>query len=343
VVFTAVLAASALLHANYSGVFFLAGAASATLASFALAISNRRLVTPHVVIAGGRSNDIRLDGQFVAAPSLAELEAFIDRGRCNWCLVADLHYPHSETCTKLLAKASLAGIPVYHYRQIAEMQTGQVKITHLSENDLGSLVPNASYLTLKRAIDLVAALALLPACLVLFVVLGLMIKLDTPGPAFFIQERVGFRGQKFNMIKLRTMRERKPVGDGCEKRDDAMTKDGDDRITPIGRFLRKSRLDELPQIFNILRGDMSFVGPRPEAHALSCWYETELPFYSYRHIVRPGITGWAQVNQGHVTDVSDVLYKLRYDFYYVKNISLWLDVLVGLKTIRVILAGIGAR
>ena len=154
---------------------------------------------------------------------------------------------------------------------------------------------------------------------------------------------MGFRGQTFQMIKFRTMRQREILADEPARRDDAMTKSDDDRITGIGRFLRKTRIDELPQVFNVLRGEMSFIGPRPEAHALSQWYEAELPFYSYRHIVRPGITGWAQVNQGHVTDVSDVLGKLRFDFYYIKNFSLWLDVLVALKTLRVIVGGIGAK
>jgi len=145
------------------------------------------------------------------------------------------------------------------------------------------------------------------------------------------------------MIKFRTMRERCLSGDEDAMREDAMTRSDDDRVTRIGRFLRKTRIDELPQIFNVLRGEMSFIGPRPEAQSLSQWYEAELPFYAYRHIVRPGITGWAQVNQGHVTDVADVLNKLRYDFYYIKNISLWLDVLIALKTIRVMAGGIGAK
>ncbi|TIP99650.1 MAG: sugar transferase, partial [Mesorhizobium sp.] len=117
----------------------------------------------------------------------------------------------------------------------------------------------------------------------------------------------------------------------------------DTRITRLGQFLRKSRIDELPQAINILRGEMSWIGPRPEALVLSKWYEAELPFYRYRHIVRPGITGWAQVNQGHVAAVDDVLEKLHYDFYYIKNFSPWLDVLIVFRTIRTMLTGFGAR
>jgi lipopolysaccharide/colanic/teichoic acid biosynthesis glycosyltransferase len=122
-----------------------------------------------------------------------------------------------------------------------------------------------------------------------------------------------------------------------------MTQAGDARITRIGRFLRRTRIDELPQILNILKGQMSWIGPRPEALKLSAWYEGQIPFYRYRHIVRPGITGWAQVSQGHVTSLSDADLKLQYDFFYVKNFSLWLDILVLLKTVRVVLTGSGAK
>jgi lipopolysaccharide/colanic/teichoic acid biosynthesis glycosyltransferase len=106
---------------------------------------------------------------------------------------------------------------------------------------------------------------------------------------------------------------------------------------------QRSRIDELPQLFNVLKGEMSWIGPRPEAIALSEWYEAELPFYSYRHIVRPGITGWAQINQGHVTNLDDIRAKLQYDFYYIKNFSYWLDLLIVFRTIVVMASGFGAR
>jgi lipopolysaccharide/colanic/teichoic acid biosynthesis glycosyltransferase len=122
-----------------------------------------------------------------------------------------------------------------------------------------------------------------------------------------------------------------------------MTLPGDSRITKLGRFLRKSRIDELPQILNILRGEMTWIGPRPEAVALTRWYEAKLPFYHYRHIVRPGISGWAQVNQGHVAEVDAVRSKLQYDFYYIKNFSLWLDILITMRTIITMMTGYGAR
>jgi lipopolysaccharide/colanic/teichoic acid biosynthesis glycosyltransferase len=125
--------------------------------------------------------------------------------------------------------------------------------------------------------------------------------------------------------------------------DALITKPQDDRITPIGRFLRFSRIDELPQLINVLRGEMSLIGPRPEATGLSDWYQSEVPFYRYRHIVKPGITGWAQVNQGHVAGVDDIKMKLQFDFYYIRNFSIWLDILIVMKTIKTMLTGYGHK
>jgi lipopolysaccharide/colanic/teichoic acid biosynthesis glycosyltransferase len=133
--------------------------------------------------------------------------------------------------------------------------------------------------------------------------------------------------------------------DGLEngEREAAITSDGDERITRVGQVLRTLRLDELPQIFNILKWQMSWIGPRPEAQVLSVWYTSEIPFYRYRHVVKPGISGWAQVNQGHVAGVGEVHRKLQYDFYYIKYFSPWLDLLILLRTIKTMLTGFGSR
>jgi lipopolysaccharide/colanic/teichoic acid biosynthesis glycosyltransferase len=141
------------------------------------------------------------------------------------------------------------------------------------------------------------------------------------------------------MMKFRTMAHFDPNGDV----DEVITAEGDPRVTRVGARLRRSRLDELPQIFNILAGQMSWIGPRPEAEALSAWYTGEIPFYRYRHVVRPGISGWAQVNQGHVATVDEVHAKLQYDFYYVKYFSAWLDILITFRTIRTMMTGFGSR
>ena len=150
-------------------------------------------------------------------------------------------------------------------------------------------------------IDWLFALAVLP--LLLPVVAALAIWADDRGPILFRQQRVGHRGQRFTVLKFRTMRTAGKIED---QRAAAITGDLDPRVTRAGALLRRSRIDELPQIFNILMGQMSWIGPRPEAEILSHWYVGELPFYRYRHVVKPGISGWAQVNQGHVAEVADV-------------------------------------
>jgi lipopolysaccharide/colanic/teichoic acid biosynthesis glycosyltransferase len=171
---------------------------------------------------------------------------------------------------------------------------------------------------------------------------AIAIRWDSPGPILFRQRRVGYGGSSFLVFKFRTMHN---GGNGHDEdeRTSAITNHADPRVTRLGRLLRRSRIDELPQLLNILRGEMSWIGPRPEAEVLSKWYESELPFYRYRHIVKPGITGWAQVNQGHVAEVNDVLWKLQYDFYYIKNFSPWLDLLIVFKTLRTVLTGFGSR
>lgn len=255
-------------------------------------------------------------------------------------VVADLRADLSDEWERYIADRALSGTPVYHVKQISESLTGRVEIEHLSENTLGSLNPNQAYLKIKQAIDWAAALFVLVVFSPLLLFVAIAVKIDSPGPALFKQKRMGYRGHPYEVYKFRTM---KLSDTAVDEKEAAITKAGDTRITRLGQFLRKSRIDELPQAFNILRGEMSWIGPRPEALVLSKWYEAELPFYRYRHIVRPGITGWAQVNQGHVAAVDDVLEKLHYDFYYIKNFSPWLDVLIVFRTIRTMLTGFGAR
>jgi lipopolysaccharide/colanic/teichoic acid biosynthesis glycosyltransferase len=255
----------------------------------------------------------------------------------------DLWCDLSDEWERELASLALRGIPVYHSKHLRESLTGKVEIERLSENHFGTLSPLYAYMSVKYAVDWIIALLALVILLPGFVVTGILIKLDSPGPIIFRQTRIGFRGKPFRVFKFRTMTQLREDTDGSAIRDAAMTKSNDQRITRIGRFLRHSRIDELPQILNVLKGEMSWIGPRPEAEVLSRWYESEIPFYKYRHIVRPGITGWAQVNQGHVADVDQVREKLNYDFYYIKNFSLWIDVIVVARTIRTVVTGFGSR
>ncbi len=255
-------------------------------------------------------------------------------------IVADFRANLSADWVRLLADATLAGIPVFHVKQMREVLTGRVELEHLSENSFGSLIPNNAYMKVKRLIDFTTALIALPIVVIVLVICGVLIKLDSPGPVLFRQQRTGYRGKPFVVIKLRTMAVQ-PADKGDLEA--AMTQVDDARITRLGGWLRRTRIDELPQLFNVLRGEMSWIGPRPEAVPLSSWYEQQLPFYSYRHAVPPGISGWAQVNQGYVTGLSDVHLKLGYDFYYIKYFSLSLDALVFLRTIITVVTGFGSK
>lgn len=237
---------------------------------------------------------------------------------------------------KFLAHCTLSRIPVYHTSQIKESLTGRVKIDHLSENEFGALLPSSFYEQLKRAIDLFSALFFIPVFTPFLILIALLIRVESKGPVFFLQQRMGFRGRPFTMLKFRSMYIHKH-GKGFTQGED------DPRITKVGKIIRKFRIDELPQIFNILIGQMSFIGPRPESLELSSWYEKDVPFFSYRHVVRPGISGWAQVEQGYAAEVDGMNVKLEYDFYYIKHFSFWLDTLITFKTIKTIFTGFGAR
>ena len=191
---------------------------------------------------------------------------------------------------------------------------------------------------IKRAFDIVSAVTLLVCTLPIMVVTALIIAIETGTPITYRQERVGLRGRTFQVYKFRSMRK------DAEKDGKARWATPDDqRVTNFGRFIRRSRIDELPQLFNVLLGEMSFVGPRPERPVFVEMLTEKIPFYAVRHSVKPGITGWAQVRYAYGADVEQSMRKLEYDLYYVKNHTLFLDVLILLETVRVVLLGEGAR
>ncbi|WP_286880510.1 sugar transferase [Sphingomonas sp.] len=259
-------------------------------------------------------------------------------------VVADLHFDHSDAWDKRITELVLNGIPVYDVSQAIEQLTGRVEVSRLSQNTLGALNPNDVFLQIKAGVDVIVAAITLVLLAPLLIVIGLAVRRETPGPALFRQYRTGFRARPFVVYKFRTMRVADPAAlDDADDRIRAMTQLNDARITRLGAFLRRTRLDELPQLINVVRGEMSLIGPRPEAIALTSWYEREIPFYHYRHIIKPGITGWAQINQGHVTAVEQVREKLHLDFYYVKNFSFWLDLLIIIRTLQTMVSGSGAR
>jgi len=214
--------------------------------------------------------------------------------------------------------------------------TGRVPVSHLGDDWYVALPAhvktNRSYLIVKRALDMAMALAALAISVPLIPLIAVVIKLDSPGPVFFKQLRVGRGGRLFRIVKFRTMRRDAEALTGA-----VWASDCDPRITRVGKFLRKSRLDEIPQLWNVLVGEMSFVGPRPERPEFDDELEREIPFYRARRAVRPGLTGWAQVSHGYGNSLLDALRKVEYDLYYIKNESLYLDVLILLRTVAVVL------
>jgi len=190
----------------------------------------------------------------------------------------------------------------------------------------------------KRAVDIILSCTGILLTLPFFPLIALAIKLDSKGPVFFRQERVGNNEKPFVLIKFRTMGQDAEKGTGA-----VWAGKNDPRVTKLGRFLRGTRIDEIPQLINVLKGDMSFVGPRPERPEFVEKLKLVIPYYSKRHFIKPGLTGWAQVRYPYGASVEDAVEKLRYDLYYVKNISHFLDTLIFFETIKVVLFGRGVR
>lgn len=190
----------------------------------------------------------------------------------------------------------------------------------------------------KRIFDVLVSLIILAATLPVLLLGMLAVVLDSRGPLFYRQERVGQGGKRFSIYKLRSMRV-----DAEKDGQPRWAVQNDARITRVGRFLRKTRIDELPQVYNVLRGDMSFVGPRPERAFFVDQLIEQIPYYDVRHSIKPGVTGWSQVRYPYGASVDDALAKLQYDLYYVKNHSLFLDLLILVETLQVVLLGKGAR
>jgi len=185
--------------------------------------------------------------------------------------------------------------------------------------------------------DIVLVLVLSPLFIVLTLAIAIAIKLDSRGPILFEQPRTGRHGTPFNVLKFRSMI-------ATDRLDSIrFAEKNDKRITSVGRFLRRLRLDELPQMWNVLKGEMSLIGPRPEQLEFTDRFDQVIPFYGFRHTLRPGITGWAQVMYGYAASDDQTRAKLEFDFFYIKHISLWLDIVIFIKTFRTIIIGSGAR
>jgi sugar transferase (PEP-CTERM system associated) len=240
-----------------------------------------------------------------------------------------------------LLECKLEGINVIDLPSFFEREVGHVQLDSLNPSWMvfsDGFCRTSFRNSVKRAFDLVMSVALLIPALPVMALFAVLIHLETGAPILYRQTRVGECGQPFEVLKFRSMRV-DAEGDGKPQ----WAKAGDTRVTRVGRFIRKTRIDELPQIFNVLRGDMSFVGPRPERPFFVDELMQQIPYYANRHSVKPGITGWAQVNYPYGASVEDSRRKLQYDLYYAKNHSLFLDLLIMLQTAQVVLFGRGAR
>lgn len=252
-------------------------------------------------------------------------------------IVIDLHSDQDKDLLSTLATKSLQGIPIIHAATIYEEYTGRTSIEYLAHEGMYKLGMTHGYEYVKRLweIILVAVLSVVLLPVMILTVIG--IKFDSQGPVLFKQVRVGKNGKRFILYKFRSM------NTDAEENGVKFADRQDERITAFGRFIRKFRIDELPQFWNILKGDMNLIGPRPEQQDFVQFFKEEIPFYVYRHKVRPGITGWAQIKGGYAADLNSTRVKLEYDLYYVKNLSLSLDLLIVYATIKTVFTGHGSR
>jgi len=253
-------------------------------------------------------------------------------------LVVDLRPVMSDRMAQFVSSWNLAGYPVRALSTVYEEYTGRLPMVHLAEGwELSAPVSRNEYAGFKRGIDIFLVLLTSPLWILLAASIWIAVRLDSKGPAIYRQERMGRDGEPFTLYKFRTM-----VLD-AEQDGPRFATANDSRLTNMGRFLRRFRIDEIPQLLNVLRGDVSLVGPRPERPVFTEQFERTIPFYSYRHLVRPGVTGWAQVNFGYADNERETVEKLTYDLYYVKHMSPWLDLSILGRSMWTVVSGFGAK
>jgi sugar transferase (PEP-CTERM system associated) len=235
-----------------------------------------------------------------------------------------------------LLDMKMRGVTFDYLASVYERYTGKIAIENLRPSWLifsAGFRATPRMLAIKRLLDVVISLVALVVAAPILLLVGLAVKLSSPGPVLYHQRRVGERGRVFTLHKFRSMRVDAEASSGA-----VWSRAGDTRTTKIGRFLRKVRLDELPQLWNVLRGDMSLVGPRPERPEFIQQLTETIPYYGQRHVVKPGLTGWAQVRYAYGSTVEDAMEKLQYDLFYIKNLSLGMDLLIALTTLKTVLS-----
>jgi lipopolysaccharide/colanic/teichoic acid biosynthesis glycosyltransferase/glycosyltransferase involved in cell wall biosynthesis len=251
-------------------------------------------------------------------------------------VVLDRHVRSTDERTRLLGELKMQHLRLYSVEAVAELTSGR-KMLPTAADSLWEIDNDPSYDRAKRLLDVATVIALAPLWLPLVACVALAVRFDSKGPALYSQPRVGRDGQVFTLWKFRSMVH------GLQAPGVHFAQADDPRITRVGRLLRRSRLDELPQLLNVLMGHMSLIGPRPEQTAFVRDFAATIPSYPYRHLVRPGLTGWAQVQQGYADSADTTRIKLSYDLYYVAHYSLALDLLIAAKTVKTVCTGFGAR
>jgi sugar transferase (PEP-CTERM system associated) len=274
--------------------------------------------------------------------TIDDIPALTERLRVDRVVVSLSEERGKLPMDRLLDVRLHSGVLFDYLASVYEEYTGKIALENLRPSWLvfstGFRTTRALMLA-KRAFDLVAAVAGLILASPLLLLSAIIVKLESPrDPVLYHQERVGLNGRTFTIHKLRTMRSDAEAGTGP-----VWSGANDTRVTATGRFMRKTRLDEIPQLWNVLRGDMSLVGPRPERPAFVEQLTRQIPFYGQRHVVKPGVTGWAQVRYSYGASVEDAMQKMQYDLYYVKHLSLGFDLLIVLETIKTVLLRRGAR
>lgn len=322
-----------LTRSFYSNSIMLSAAAISLALGAVTLLAQRRLKPARVAVVGARESTL------AQLPPLVERveDPTEDLRRFDLVLTESADELPLEW-TRAVSRAMLAGKPVRHCAEYLEEARGLVSIDHFDVDQL----PDSgmrSYQALKRALDLALAAIALPIAFPLLAAGCLAVLVSMGRPVFFVQSRVGLGGRPFRMVKLRTMTsgEVRPSVEGL------MAVAEGQRVTPVGALLRRLRIDELPQLWHVFVGDMSFVGPRPEWTLLAERYAAQLPPYAYRHVLRPGLTGWAQVRSGYAGNLQETKLKVAYDLYYLKHLSLGLDLQILLRTVFVLITTWGAR
>jgi lipopolysaccharide/colanic/teichoic acid biosynthesis glycosyltransferase len=328
--------ATLLLHLVYSSQVMIAGLAFSILLGSMYMYFEHATVRPRIAIVGAPGAQVltRLSERYKGDVRLLSDPEKDVRG-CDLVLTPEMA-ELEPGWSAFVSRAMLSGVPVRHIAEFLEEADGIVSVEHFEVEHLpiGGLT---SYRLRKRLLDVALIVVTAPITLPLALLGALAVAWTMGGPVLFVQSRAGVSGRPFRMYKLRTMRPLLPT--------EALqaTSQGDNRITAVGAWLRRFRIDELPQLWNVLKGDMSIIGPRPEWTVLSDQYQQQFPAYAHRHLVRPGITGWAQVRSGYAADLDETKVKVGYDLFYIKNLSFSLDLQILARTIWTLMSGNGAR